>query len=388
MTTATGSPLTILCSGLLAGGPQHGGSPWTVLQYLLGFRRLGHTVYFVEPVQRTKLPTHANAELIHTVVARQFQRLAAAFELREHSALLLEGTTQTVGLPYESLREAAMRADVLINLGGALTDEALLAPIGRRMYVDLDPGFNQVSHLNHRRDLPLDAHTHFATVGLAVGRPDCRVPTCGRNWIATCPPVVLREWPVARGRTRNAFTTVATWRDGDSVSFEGLTLGQQADAMRPLMDLPKLTRARFELALAMERTAPDATMLQDNGWNLLDPRRAAGTPGSYRQFVSSSRAQFGITKSGYIAMQSGWFSDRSACYLSAGRPVLTPETGFGTVLPTGDGLVAFASTTEALAGLESIETHYARHRDAARAIAEEHFDSNRVLLRLLDRISA
>lgn len=382
-----GSPLTILCTGLLAGGPQHGGSSWSVLQYMLGFRRLGHTVYFVEPVRRAKLPA-GNSELIHTVVARQFQRLVAAFDFRDHSALLLEGTNQTVGLPYETLREVAARADVLVNLSGALTDEALLAPIARRVYVDFDPGFNQVSHINHDHAVHLDAHTHFATVGLAVGRPECRVPTCDRTWIATCPPVVLREWPVARGRTRNAFTTVATWRSEEALTYDGLRLGQQADAMRPLIDLPRQTRARFELALAMERTGPEFAVLQDHGWNLLDPRRAAGTPGSYRQFVSSSRAQFGIAKSGYIATQSGWFSDRSACYLAAGRPVLTPDTGFGALLPTGEGLVAFTSPGEALAGLESIETHYTRHRDAARAIAEQHFDSNRVLPRLLDRTSA
>jgi hypothetical protein len=379
------SPLTILCTGLLAGGPQHGGSSWTVLQYLLGFRRLGHAVYFIEPVKRSKLPA-VNVELPHTVVARQFQRLVAAFDFRDHSALLLEGTTQTVGLSYDTLREVAARADVLVNLAGALTDEALLEPISRRVYVDLDPGFNQVSHISHGSDLHLDAHTHFATVGLAVGRPECRVPTCGRTWITTCPPVVLHEWPVARGRTRNAFTTVATWRSGAALSYEGLLLGQQAEAMRSLLDLPRRTRARFELALAMERTGPDVAALQDNGWNLLDPRRAAGTPGSYRQFVSSSRAQFGIAKSGYIATHSGWFSDRSACYLAAGRPVLAQDTGFSRLLPTGEGLVAFGNPAEALAGLDAIETDYARHRDAARAIAEQHFDSHRVLPRLLDQI--
>lgn len=381
------SRLTILCTGTIAAEPQHSGAAWAVLQYVLGFRQLGHAVYFVEPLAAARVRP-AGAPFARSDTARQFQRLAASFGLADSAALLLEGTRDTVGLSYAALRCVAMRADVLVNISGMLTDPALLEPIDRRVYLDLDPGFNQAWHTSEGIDMRFDGHTHFATVGLAMGAPECRVPTCGRRWITTCPPVVLREWPVARGRTRRAFTTVANWRSYGSVYHDGLFLGQKAHALRPLMDLPRRTRTRFELALSIHPKEPDLAHLRDNGWRLVDPCRAAGTPASYRAFISTSRAEFGIAKSGYIASRSGWFSDRSACYLAAGRPVLAQDTGFSAALPTGEGLLRFRSHADALAGVAAIEADYPRHREAARAIAERHFDSNRVLTRLLDCVGA
>ena len=380
-----GNRLTILCAGMLAADPHHGGASWAVLQYLLGFRQLGHQVYFVEPIEKSKLRP-AGTPLIRTAAGLRFQRLVAAFEYGERSALLLEGTTETVGLTYDTLREIAARADLLVNISGMLTDDALLQPIRRRLYLDLDPGFNQVWHASQSIDRHFDGHTHFATVGLRVGGADCRVPTCGRTWITTCPPVVLQHWPVARGWTRNAFTTVGNWRSYGSMQYEDLFLGQKAHSLRPLIDLPKRTQIRFELALAIHPTEPDLADLRQNNWTLIDPRRAAGTPGSYRSFISNSRAEFGIAKSGYVATRSGWFSDRSACYLAAGRPVLAQDTGFAPMLPTGEGLIRFQTEADALAGLDAIQTQYTRHRDAARAIAEQYFDSKHVLTRLLDKV--
>jgi hypothetical protein len=383
----TASRLTILCAGMLAADRQHGGAAWALLQYLLGFRQLGHQVYFVEPIAKSKLRP-SSAALVRTAAGLHFQRLVAAYEFSERAALLLEGTTESVGLSYEALREIATRTDLLVNISGMLTDQALLEPIPRRLYLDLDPGFNQVWHASQNIDRHFDGHTHFATVGLRVGSADCLVPTCGRTWITTCPPVVLSHWPVARGWTRNAFTTVGNWRSYGSVYYQGLFLGQKAHSLRPLIDLPRWTETRFELALAIHPTEPDLADLRQNNWNLIDPRRAAGTPGSYRSFVSNSRGEFGLAKSGYVATRSGWFSDRSACYLAAGRPVLAQDTGFAPMLPTGEGLVAFQSQGDVLAGLEAIQTNYARHRTAARAIAEQHFDSKLVLTRLLDNIQA
>jgi hypothetical protein len=383
----TRSRLTLVCSGMIAADPGYGGATWAVLQYLLGFRQLGHDVYFVEPVSRSKLRP-VGCDFAASNAARWFRRVVSAFGLSDSAALLLEGTTDTVGLSHAALRRVAARADALFNISGMLTDAALLAPIPRRVYLDLDPGFNQAWHSGGGIDMRFDAHTHFATVGLAMGRPECRVPACGRTWFTTCPPVVLREWPVARRQEHDAFTTVANWRSYGSVQHDGVLLGQKAHALRPLIHLPRKAHSRFELALAIHPDEPDLAALHDHGWQLVDPRRAAGTPARYRRFVSGSHGELGIAKSGYITGRSGWFSDRSACYLAAGRPVLAQDTGFGAALPTGDGLLSFTTDVDALAGLDSIETNYARHREAARALAEQHFDSDRVLTRLLDRVGA
>jgi hypothetical protein len=384
---AAGSRLTILCAGMMAADVHHGGAAWAVLQYLLGFRALGHQVYCVEPIARHKLRPRGE-DLIRTGAGLRFQRLMAAFGFRDSAALLLEGTTETVGLDYEALRDVARAADVLVNISGLLTDTALLEPIRRRLYLDLDPGFNQIWHSAEGIDRHLDAHTHFATVGLCVGEAGCRVPTCGKYWMKTYPPVVLSAWPTAQVQTRQAFTTVANWRSYGPLYYEGMFLGQKAHSLRPLIDLPKRAAARFDIALAIDPAEPDLAALKDNAWNLIDPGRAAGTPGCYRGFVSSSLAEFGIAKSGYVTTRSGWFSDRSACYLASGRPVLAQDTGFAAALPTGEGLLRFESDTDALAGIDAIQTDYRRHRRAARDIAEQYFDSRRVLTRLLEHVGA
>ena len=381
-----GSVLSIVVTGMAAADAGYGGAAWAVMQYVLGLRQLGHAVCFIEPVRTSKIrPRHSH--LAHSETARRFRQLTEGFGLSSCSALLREDTTETFGMDYRSLRQFATRADVLINISGMLTDPALLEPIKRRVYLDLDPAFNQAWH-SGGIDMHLDAHTHFATVGLAVGRPECRVPTCGKDWITTRPPVVLREWPIAQRLTRNAFTTVANWRSYGALYHDGMFLGQKVHSWRPLMGLPGKTSSRFALALSIHRREPDLRALRVNGWKLINPRRAAGTPSAYRRFVGGSRAELGIAKSGYVVARSGWFSDRSACYLAAGRPVLAQDTGFGTAIPTGDGLIPFSTEADVLAGIESIETSYPRHREAARALAETHFDSDRVLARLLERIGA
>ena len=383
----TTSRLTVLCTGTVAADAEQGGAAWAILQYVLGFKQLGHRVYFVEPVSAAKLRP-SGVPLAKTDTARDFHRIVTKYGFSETAALLLEGTGETVGLSYEELRRAARRTDVLVNISGMLTDPALLESIDQRVYLDLDPGFNQAWHTSEGIDMHFDAHTHFATVGLSVGRPECRVPTCGRTWIPTCPPVVLREWPMAHGQTRRAFTTVANWRSYGSLYYDDLFLGQKAHALRPLIDLPRWTNARFELALAIHPAEPDLETLRAHGWKLVDPRRAAGTPGRYRQFISRSRGEFGVAKAGYVNSRSGWFSDRSACYLAAGRPVLAHDTGFSAGLPTGNGLLSFRNPAEVLAGLDAVEADYPRHREAARALAERYFDSDRVLTSLLDRVGA
>ena len=376
--------MKIVFAGMVAADAAQGGATWAVLQYVLGLTHLGHDVRFVEPISRSKLGP-VGTTLERSDASRRFARIANAFGLTTSAALVLDGTTETVGMSYSSLRAYIRDADVLINASGMLKDPALVEPVGRRLYLDLDPGFNQVWHCGGI-DMRFDAHTHFATVALAIGQAECRVPTCGRRWITTFPPVVLREWPVAKRTTRAAFTTVANWRSYGSVQHDGMFLGQKAHALRPLMELPRKTQTPFALALAIHPSEPDLVALRSNRWTLVDPRRVTGTPDRYRRFIRGSLAEFGVAKAGYVAMRTGWFSDRSACYLASGRPVLAQDTGFGTVLSAREGLLTFRSEAEALAGLDSIQADYQRHRKAARAIAEQHCESSRVLSRLLEQV--
>jgi hypothetical protein len=384
--SVAGAKLTILLSGMIGGVPHQGGASWAVLQYLLGLERLGHDVYFVEPVYEAALRP-AGAPLARSTNAAYFRRVVAGFGHKQSSALVVAGTHRTVGLPYERLREVARRADVLVNVAGMLTEEELTEGIPLRVYLDLDPAFTQLWQAAQGIDMRFAGHNRFVTVGLSIGRPECVVPTCGLKWIPTLQPVVLEEWPRAGHVTHKALTTVANWRAYGSVEHEGVFYGQKAHSLRRFIALPTLTGEDFVLALAIHpEESKDLAALRSNGWHLIDPARVAGTPISYRRFVQGSRAEFGIAKSGYVAARCGWFSDRSACYLASGRPVIAQETGFGRFLPVGAGLFAFETVDEALASIEALNGDYARHARAARAVAEEYFDSERVLDRLLDRL--
>jgi hypothetical protein len=332
----------------------------------------------------------AGAPLARSINAAYFRGVMAEFGLGRTSALLLAGTRQTVGLPYEGLRRVARRADALINVAGMLADGALTEDVPLRVYLDLDPAFTQLWHAAEGIDMRFGGHNRFVTVGQAIGRPGCDVPTCGLAWIPTLQPVVLERWPAA-GRatrvTRDALTTVANWRGYGSVEHGGVFYGQKAHSWRRFFSVPALSGEKFAPALAIHpEEGKDLAALRANGWRLVDPARVARTPAGYQRFVRGSKAEFGVAKSGYVAARCGWFSDRSACYLASGRPVIAQETGFSRFLPTGAGLFAFETTEGALAGVEALSGDYGRHARAARALAEEHFDSDRVLGRLLCRL--
>jgi hypothetical protein len=373
---------------MIAGDPYQGGATWAVLQYVLGLRQSGHDVHFIEPIAARKLRP-AGMSLSGSANAAYFRQVAHDFDLETRSTLLLAGTQETEGHSYDSLRTLTARADVLINISGMLADPALVEPIPVRVYLDLDPGFNQLWQAAEGLDVGFDGHTHFVTIGPALEDEACTIPTCGRRWIASRQPVVLSEWPPAQRVTHDAFTTVANWRGYGSITYKDIFYGQKAHAWRELMSLPDKTVEQFVVALAIHpEETRDLEQLDAHGWKLIDPAQVTDTPGRYRAFVQGSKGEIGIAKSGYAASRCGWFSDRSVCYLASGRPVVAQETGFSRFLPTGEGLFSFETEDDALAGIESVVRDYPRQSRGARALAEEYFDASKVLPQLLDRVGA
>ena len=372
----SGERLKIVVAGMVAGDPRQGGATWAVLQYVEGLSALGHEVLVVEPVAAEKLAPGG-------AVAGYFRSLRL---LAGRSALLARDGEATLGLSYRRLLDFAREADLLLNLSGLLRDERLLAAVPVRTFVDLDPGFNQVWG-EQGFDLDLDRHTHCVSVGTRIGAADCPIPNLGRAWIPTLPPVALARWPAAEGPGR-AWTSVGNWRSYGSPTHAGLRYGQRAHSLRELIELPRRSGARFELALAIhaDETA-DLELLAANGWHLADPAAVAGTPESYAEFVRGSRGELGVAKQGYVVSRSGWFSDRSAAYLACGRPVVAQDTGFGEVLPTGAGLLAYDDVAGAAAAVEAVEGSLDAHRRAARELAGEHLDAARVLPALLERLA-
>jgi hypothetical protein len=370
--------MRIAVSGMVAGEPGQGGASWAVLQYLLGLRRLGHEVLLVEPIAGSLAGSPESTAYLKAVASR--------FDLQNATLVDPEGESAPIGAGH--LRELMQGADLLLNVSGMLDLPDLLEPVPIRAYLDLDPFFNQQWHLQGA-DMRFAAHTHFVTVASGIGAAGCEVPTLGLDWIETLPPVVLAEWPAAKEGPTLPFTTVGHWRSYGPIELEGRRYGLRAHSLRELVDLPHRTRAEFALALGIHPSEhDDLAALETNGWRLLDPVKVASTPDLYRQFVRSSQAEIGIAKEGYVRSRCGWFSDRSACYLAAGRPVVAQDTGFGRSLPVGDGLLAFADVEGAAAAVDDVLARPTQHARAAREIAEELLDSDRVLGRLLERLGA
>lgn len=371
--------LKILLGGMVAGDPRQGGATWAVLQYVAGLEELGHEVVLVEPVETRALDPAGE-------VGRYFRGLPL---IEGRAALLGRGTDRTLGLSYLELLEFARSADVLLNVSGMLRDEKLLEAIPVRAFLDLDPGFNQVWEVTGTA-MGFDLHTHFVTVGGRIGAPDCPIPTAGRDWIPTVPPVSLAHWPVAAASPeRSTFTSVGHWRSYGSIEHEGIHYGQRAHSLRRLIELPRRSDTCFELALEIHPDeVTDLRALRENGWKLVDPNEVAGSPSDYASFVCGSKAEISIAKSGYVDSRSGWFSDRSACYLASGRPVLAQDTGFGDSLPVGEGLLTFVDVDAAVTATAEIEADADRHARAARELAIEYLDARKVLLRLLERLSS
>ncbi len=310
-----------------------------------------------------------------------------SFELGGSFALLCDRGSRVLGLSKKRLLELVRSSALLINIMGFVDDEEILGQAQKRVFIDTDPGFGQMWQALGQAEL-FRGHDAYVTIGVNIGRPECTIPTLGIDWITTRQPVVLELWAPQPNGPGTAFTTVAAWRGPyDPIEYEGVTYGLRVHEFRRFVELPRLTGQAFELALDIDpRETRDLALLGGHGWRLVDPREVASDPATYREYIRRSKAEFMVAKGIYVQSRSGWFSERSICYLASGRPVLAQDTGLADLYPTGEGLITFRTLDEAVAGVHDIVGRYSRHARAARAIAEEYFDSDRVLTRLLEKL--
>jgi hypothetical protein len=383
------TPPLIVVAGSLAQQPFYGGHAWVFLQYLLGLRRLGFRVIFVDLLEPEMCTDGRGrpAPMAESVNTKRLVAVMRAFGLGDEFALL-SGTGESIaGNSRRNVLEQTRRSTALLNVMGFLRDEEILSAAGMRVFLDIDPGFPQMWHELGLADI-LTGHDAFVTIGENIGSPHCTVPTCGLAWITTRQPVVLEWWPSRSAPPGAVFATIGAWRGPFApIEYDGRTYGLRVHEFRAFAGLPGRTGRRFEAALDIHPDdSADRALLASNGWTLVEPRRVTGDPWAYRAYVAAAAAELMVAKGMYVSSGSGWFSDRSVCFLATGRPVLAQDTGFRELYPTGLGLVPFSTLDEAAAGVDAISADYGRHARAARALAEEHFDSDKVLKRLLRQL--
>jgi hypothetical protein len=385
-----GRKLKIVILGILGRDPL-AGVAWQVLHYLEGFRRLGHDVYYVED-------TGEWADDCSHIVD-YIARLMEWCGLRDrwaYRAASMDGLY--FGLSEIQILRLFEKADAIVNLTAStlLREEHLRVPA--RIYLETDPGLPQIVVAKGNRQTIdfLNAHTHHFTFGENFGEPDCGLPVGPFDYCPTRQPIIVDWWSSTSNRTtsqslqaivQSHFTTIATWKESaKNIKWNGknYTWSKHHQFLK-FIDLPRSTAQPFELALACgDDKAIQLLML--HGWRVVDAMALSEDILPYRNYILSSRGEFTVAKEQYTCLHTGWFSDRSACYLAAGRPVITQETGFSKFLPTGRGLFGFKTMEDILAAVDKIESDYERSCRAARDIAIEYFAADKVVNRLMERV--
>jgi len=380
---------TIVISGALANKPANGGAAWTRLSWALGFKRLGYDVTFVEQIAPSTCVDGSGSPCAveDSLNLAYFTAVTEQFEL--NAALIVEGERRSIGTPWEQLLDTAQAAEMLVNISGHLTCEALKPRFRRRVFIDLDPGYTQFWHVAGLAEDRLRDHDCYFSVGENIGQPFCAIPHGDIAWRPIRQPVVLEDWPlVAFTPAPTRFTTIASWRGPlGRVTHDQRMFGVKAHEFRKFAALPTLSDSTFEIALDVDPAdRRDVDALRQHRWCVVDPKCVVADPLAFRRYVQHSSAEFSVAQGIYVETESGWFSDRTVRYLASGRPAVVQDTGWSRRYPSGQGLLRFRTLDEALEAAGDVERRYPEHAKAARAIAEEFFDSNKVLSELLETV--
>ncbi len=362
------------------------GIAWQAVHYLLGLERLGFEAWYVEDHGANPYDPRLNSVVTDCASNLAYLRqVMERFGFAGRWAYWDAVNDRYHGMPRERVFALLKEADALINLCGSTRLRAEHMACPARIMVDTDPVYEQIRYAkaDPATRAYLDAHTHFFTYGENVGGPGWIVPLCGVDWRPTRPPVLLDLWPEAEGEPP-CFSTIATWENkGKDIDFAGRNYvwSKHVNFLR-FLDLPWRAAQCFEMAM-LPPSPEIETMVSGKGWKLVDPRPVSAGLDVYGDFIRGSRGEFTVAKDIYVRPMSGWFSDRSVCYLASGRPVVTMGTGFDRFYPTGEGLFAYADMEGALAAVAAIKADYTQHARAARRLAAEFFASENVLGKMM-----
>lgn len=388
MTTPPPTRGRVIVSGILFFYPL-AGVTYQFLHYLIGLRKLGYDPWYVEdsgrwvydPAINDMSPDATrNIATVKPVLEAHGFGDRWAFRGRYPDG-------QCYGMTEAQLLRLYREADAFLNVTGAqeIYDEHRACP--RRIYVESDPFVMQAREANGDAGTIalLEAHdTHF-TFGENIGAPDCGIPKSRFNWMPTRQPVEMDLWTMGPPPAGAPYTTITTWHnEGKNVQYGGETYYWTKDReFEKFLDVPLRRDVGFELAVGVDEAT--AARLKAKRWRRADSVAVSRNIDAYRAYIEGSRGEFTVARDQYVRPNTGWFSDRTACYLAAGRPVITQETGFSKFLPTGRGLFGFRTMDDVLAAVDAIESDYAAHAEGAREVARDCFAAEKVVGSLMAR---
>jgi hypothetical protein len=379
--------MRIVVTGLLA-QYAFGGVTWDYIQYLLGFRALGHDVWYLEdsgswpydPVKET-----IGADCTYNV--NYLRDMMAGFGFGDRWIYRNGADGKFHGAGEPAARDLIKTGDLLVNVSSAGWLHDYDFGVRHQMFIDGDPMFCQVGLLDPKNAdyaARVRAHDSHFTFGLNIGGPGCLAPETGIRWRKTVQPIALDHWPFQMTEAPDRFTTVMNWSSYLPIEWEGKKYGQKNLEFEKFKTLPQKTAHRLEMAMGPGIGAVrPLEELRALGWVILEPKEVLPTHQLYRDFLASSKAEWSVAKHGYVEGRTGWFSCRTACYLALGRPAIVQETGWSDYIPAGDGLLTFSTMEEAVAAIDDVNDHYDEHAAAARALAEQYFDAKKVCADLL-----
>jgi hypothetical protein len=369
----------LILAGIIGRYPV-GGVTWCALHYLAGLQQLGYEMFYLEDTGECGFDPIVNGiSRDPSYATRYIHRHLAMLELQD-AWTYVDYRGRYHGRPREDVIAMCRDAEALINLSGGCWIARPEYESVRKVFIDTDPGFTQRAIVETKdrwyREF-FAGHETLFTFALNIGAPGCTIQDTSLRWHSTVQPVVFSFWPAVPVPGDAPYTTILSWR----IDNLGMSKGKAAEIFR-LGRLPERSGRRILLAIAGQ--AP-VQLLNRNGWETTDAVAATIDADAYRRFIQASRAEIGFAKSMYVETRSGWFSDRTQCYLATGRPAVVRDTGFGDVIPCGEGLFAFSGEGDLLAAIAAIEGDYNRHAHRAREIAQEYFSAEKVLRSLLER---
>jgi glycosyltransferase involved in cell wall biosynthesis len=392
--------LKIVVTGFAATFP-FGGVFWDYMQYLVGFRQLGHEVLYVEDTRQWGYDPECetfveNGERNAKYLGAQMSKLGPEYN---SCWFYRDFTGKTYGVDAKRAADFCRSADLFVNISGACGFAEEYFSASRTALIDSDPIYTQARLLQDRSDSNnpqarerirmLETYNLLFTFAENIDNPDCRVPNCGLNWIPTRQPVVHDCFETARvpvAERRRTLTTVGSWEPKEQGPvINGVAYKGKSSELKRFFGLAAVSAVPLEIALAGSAPVDEMRSL---GWKIVDGYAVSRDPWIYRSYLANSLGEWSIAKNAYVASVSGWFSCRSACYLALGVPVIAQETGFSRLIPTGNGLFAFSTIEQAQAAIEEVARDPGRHGQAALELAREYFDSAKVLARLLDQAFA